>query len=78
MRCSIFSGPQRFAVLVLHVARESSIPRVPTASKLDVDGKYRNIELIDIAFTPDEGIYTCQMNTNAKEQLISFIESLYK
>ncbi|XP_053385977.1 uncharacterized protein LOC123539184 isoform X3 [Mercenaria mercenaria] len=67
-----------FVSLVLHSSTESSLPRLPTATRLADKEKYRNTEFIDIAFTMESKLYQCQMNTIAKEQLKSFFDRFYK
>lgn len=64
---------KRFVVLLLHSCLESSLPRLPTASKLGHEEKYKNIVFIDVAYTIDDKLYCCQMNEIAKALLTSFL-----
>ncbi|XP_060557174.1 uncharacterized protein LOC132717667 isoform X1 [Ruditapes philippinarum] len=67
-----------FVVLLLHTCLESSLPRLPTSSKLYHKEKYRNIEFIDIAYNMDDKLYQCQMNKNARLQLQTFLGRFFK
>lgn len=71
-----WKGP--FVVLLLHSGLESSLPRLPSASKLANRDKYKSIEFIDIAYTMEAKLYKCQMNESARLQLQTFFARFYK
>ncbi|XP_060555272.1 uncharacterized protein LOC132716110 [Ruditapes philippinarum] len=62
-----------FAVLLIHTGLESSLPRIPTASKLAHKEKYKDIEFIDIAYNTDANLYQCDMNETARRKLHKFL-----
>jgi hypothetical protein len=70
------SGNNSFVVLLLHCGLESSLPRLPTASKLCNMEKYQNVEFIDVAFNINSKLYPCRINENARSQLQTFLNSL--
>ena len=74
---SYFVGKEPFVGLVLHSGLESSLPSLPTSTKLANRDKYKNIKFIDIAYTIEEKLYRCQMNETAKKQIKSFVGEFY-
>lgn len=68
----------QFAVLLLHSGLENSLPRLPTASKLEKKEKYHNVEFIDVAYNLDSKLYTCQMNETANYQLHRYFTRYYR
>ena len=75
---SYFVGNEPFVSLVLHSGLESSLPSLPTSTKLANRDKYKNIEFIDIAYTIEAKLYRCQMNEIARKQMQSFFDRFYK
>ena len=75
---SYLIGKEPFVGLVLHSGLESSLPSLPTSTKLANRDKYKNIEFIDIAYTIEAKLYRCQMNETAKKQMQSFFDRFYK
>ncbi|XP_060557168.1 uncharacterized protein LOC132717664 [Ruditapes philippinarum] len=63
-----------FVVLLLHCGLESSLPTLPTASKLGNMEKYQNIEFIDVAYNIDSELYPCKTNKTARSQLQTFFK----
>lgn len=62
-----------FAVIVLHVGREGTEPKLLASTTLTEDDKYKNIELIDMAYDPDSTIYNCSMNAVAFDKIKTFV-----
>ncbi|XP_060575657.1 uncharacterized protein LOC132733079 isoform X5 [Ruditapes philippinarum] len=71
-----FSLSGRFALVVVNMKSEDNLPRLPTETNLDTDkAVYKNIEFIDMAFTPENQMYDCNMNRKATERIQSFVNN---
>ncbi|XP_060583759.1 uncharacterized protein LOC132739934 isoform X2 [Ruditapes philippinarum] len=73
------SVPGRFAIAVINMTREDSLPRLPIETRLDQPtDDYNNIHFIDMAFTKDNLMYDCNMNKTAREKIKSFVNNMYQ
>ncbi|XP_060583758.1 uncharacterized protein LOC132739934 isoform X1 [Ruditapes philippinarum] len=74
-----FPLPGRFAIAVINMTREDSLPRLPIETRLDQPtDDYNNIHFIDMAFTKDNLMYDCNMNKTAREKIKSFVNNMYQ
>ncbi|XP_060583757.1 uncharacterized protein LOC132739933 [Ruditapes philippinarum] len=74
-----FPLPGRFAVVVINMTREDSLPRLPIETRLDQPtDDYNNIHFIDMAFTKENLMYDCNMNKTATEKIKSFVNNMYQ
>lgn len=64
-----------FAVVVMNLLTEDALPRSSVKSRVDLDfvDKYEHITFIDVAFTNQDLMYFCKMNTQAKQEISSYI-----
>lgn len=71
--------PGTFALAVINMTREDSLPRLPIETRLDqVTDDYSNIHFIDMAFTKEHLMYDCSMNKTATEKIQSFVNFMYQ
>jgi hypothetical protein len=73
--CIYISGQHEFAVVVMNLLTEDALPRSSVKSRVDLDfaDKYEHITFIDAAFTNQDLMYFCKMNTQAKQEISSYI-----
>ncbi|XP_060557639.1 uncharacterized protein LOC132718047 [Ruditapes philippinarum] len=65
----------RLAIVIIHSKEGHALPTNSSQGKLDDDEKFKNIWIIDVAFTNVLKFYDCKMNNEAITALENFIKN---